>query len=222
MISDDTGTPGDKRWEIETAFTWEHRPGGSVYQTPILDANYGAGSRIELNLELPWQWTFEKEGHEQGLGDTELAVKWRFIDSGENGISVSTYPKITFNSVQGSVRSGLVESDRSFFLPIEVCKNFGPIEANLEFGPEFHQAGGLLFDYGIVLGHQFTKRFEAMAEYHDTWFAEDHGNERIFDFGFRYELTEGRTLLFALGSGPRSTPEHTVTGVGYLGMEIDF
>jgi len=61
-----------------------------------LDANFGIGDRIQLKLERPYL-TQRVNGlpYQEGLGATELGVKWRFID--HNGLEVAAYPQYEFN-----------------------------------------------------------------------------------------------------------------------------
>ena len=41
MITDDPGTPGDRKWEINLATIFEHRAGETAYDAPAIDLNYG-------------------------------------------------------------------------------------------------------------------------------------------------------------------------------------
>ncbi len=50
MITDDSGTPGSGRWEINLATAFEHRAGGSSFDVPAIDLNYGIGNHLQLTL----------------------------------------------------------------------------------------------------------------------------------------------------------------------------
>jgi hypothetical protein len=222
MLTDDTDTPGNRHWEIDVAYTTEHRPGRSVCQSPLLDLNYGLGSRIELNLEVPWLWDFEHNRCKNGLGDTDFAIKWLFVDGGERGLSISTYPRVSFNSCRASVQSGLVENDSAFFLPLEITKNFGPVQGNVEFGVGFHRAEGQEISFGVVLGHHFNKRFEGLIEYHSDWQLAERTQDEVINIGGRYEFAPGRSLLASVGRGLRRSPANSLSGIGYVGLEFVF
>src|SRR5438270_11046679 len=56
MITDDPGTPGNGKWEIETAFTFLRTPERKTFEGPVLDFNYGWGERIQLKYEVGWDW----------------------------------------------------------------------------------------------------------------------------------------------------------------------
>jgi hypothetical protein len=46
LITDDPGTPGNKHWEINVAFTESRFSYGVVYETPHIDLNYGYGNNV--------------------------------------------------------------------------------------------------------------------------------------------------------------------------------
>src|SRR3954464_8962280 len=52
LLTADPGTPGNRHWEVNLAVTVEHTPGASLYEAPLVDANYGLGERIQLKLEM--------------------------------------------------------------------------------------------------------------------------------------------------------------------------
>src|SRR3954469_24354675 len=51
MITDDPGTPGNRKWEINLAITFEHRPNETSYDAPGIDLNYGVGENVQLTLQ---------------------------------------------------------------------------------------------------------------------------------------------------------------------------
>src|SRR3954452_4474585 len=90
MITDDPGTPGPNKWEINLAVAFDHRPDETSWDSPAIDLNYGAGERIQLTLQTaPVLLKRSHDGPIGGLGGTEAAWKWRFLDEEHDGISVS-------------------------------------------------------------------------------------------------------------------------------------
>src|SRR6266446_8615796 len=95
MITDDPGTPGNGKFEINLALAFEHRPDETSWDLPAIDVNYGVGERIQLTLQTaPVLLKRNDHGPIGGLGGTEAALKWRFLDQQQNGISVSLFPRI--------------------------------------------------------------------------------------------------------------------------------
>ena len=50
MITDDPGTPGNGKWEINLPIAFEHRPEEWTMDAPGIDLNYGLGDHIQLTL----------------------------------------------------------------------------------------------------------------------------------------------------------------------------
>jgi hypothetical protein len=46
MITDDPGTPGNRKWEINLAVALEHRLGETSLDLPAIDLNYGVGENF--------------------------------------------------------------------------------------------------------------------------------------------------------------------------------
>src|ERR1700719_228237 len=103
MITDDPGTPGNGHWKINLATAFERRPDEASLDLPALDLNYGVGENIQLTLQTA-PVLLERAGHGPiaGLGGTEAAVKWRFLDEATSGVDASMFPRILFNVVQSS------------------------------------------------------------------------------------------------------------------------
>ena len=81
MITDDPGTPGNGKWENNFAIAFEHRANETTIDVPAIDLNYGVGEHIQLTLQTA-PVLLKRSGHGLigGLGGTEAAVKWRFLD----------------------------------------------------------------------------------------------------------------------------------------------
>src|SRR6185503_20667074 len=142
MITDDPGTPGPGKWENNISFAFEHRSGETLYDTPGIDLNYGVGEHIQLTLQ-GGPVLLKRSGHGVvgGLGGTEAAVKWRFLDEEQSGADVSMFPRIIFNVTQSSVRRGLAEDGTRFQIPFQVAKTFGRLHLDAEFGPRASTVG---------------------------------------------------------------------------------
>ena len=134
MITDDPGTPGNGHWENNIAITFEHRPNETSWDSPAIDLNYGVGEHIQLTLQGGPVLILKRSGHGLigGLGGTEAAVKWRFLDEEKSGFDVSMFPRIIFNITQSSVRRGLAEDGTRFQIPFQLAKTFGRFHADAE------------------------------------------------------------------------------------------
>jgi hypothetical protein len=223
FIGDDPGTPGDGNWEVNIAAYTERHPTERLYNAPILDANYGWGSRIQLKYQVPYLVDGTDGGPTRsGLGKSLAGVKWRFYDSDEKGLQISTYPQLEFNNPTSSVERGLVDSGVRFYLPIEITKKVGPFIVNPEFGYWFADKAGAAWATGIVVGRDVTKRLELDGELYATANTNGSNHWTTYDGGGRYKLNEHFVLLFMAGRSFRGPASGQPQFLGYLGMQFLF
>src|SRR5947209_16613980 len=169
MITDDPGTPGNGKWEINLAVAFEHRSGETSLDLPEIDLNYGLGANVQLTLQTaPVLLMREDHGPVGGMGGTETAVKWRFLDEEKSGFDMSMFPRIIFNVLQSSVRRGLSEDGTRFQIPFQRAKTFRRWNMDGEFGALASSVGRSEFLYGIVGGFDVAKETMLMAEIHGT------------------------------------------------------
>ena len=222
MITDDPGTPGNKKWEINLAVAFERRPSEVSFDAPAIDLNYGVGEHIQLTLQsAPVLLKRNDKGLIGGLGSVEAAMKWRFLDQETNGIDMSIFPRLIFNLTQSSVRRGLADDGTRFQLPLQMARKFGSWLADLEFGPLLSSVGRSEWLYGVVGGVELSKTTAVMAELHGesrTPFTDD---TLTLNFGLRQELSETHILILSIGHELRSADEARAL-VGYFGLQLAF
>ena len=108
LVTDDTGTQGKGRFQLELNGEITHDDEGSAGITvkersaelaTILST--GITEDIDIIVGFPWQWSRVKENgmvvdDNNGAGDTSLEVKWRFLK--RDGFSLAVKPVVTFPS----------------------------------------------------------------------------------------------------------------------------
>jgi len=220
MITDDPGTPGNGKWENNFATTFEHRPDETGYEVPEIDLNYGVGEHIQLTLQTaPVLLKRSGRGLIGGLGGTETAVKWRFLDQATSGFDMSMFPRVIFNIEQSSVRRGLAEDGTRFQLPLEIAKRLGCWHVDAEFGPRAITVGRSEWLSGIVCGFDVAKPTMLMAELRDESRMNFSDDVLILNFGLRHEFTENYILIVSMGHEVRS-PDQPTALIGYFGMQF--
>jgi hypothetical protein len=220
MITDDPGTPGDRKWEINLAIALEHRSDETSLDLPAIDLNYGVGENIQLTLQTaPVLLKRDDQGPIGGLGGTEAAVKWRFLDEEKNGVDTSMFPRIIFNIQSSSARRGLADDGTRFQIPFQIAKSFGRFHADAEFGPVGITVGRSEWLYGIVGGYEVAKPTMLMAELHGTSRMNFSRDDLTINFGLRHEITKTRILIISLGHELRS-PEESLALIGYFGVQL--
>lgn len=220
MITDDPGTPGNRKWEINLAVTFEHRPNETSFDAPGIDLNYGVGENIQLTLQGgPVLLKRSGRGLIGGLGGAEAALKWRFLDEEKSGFDVSMFPRVIFNIAQSSVRRGLAEDGARFQIPFQVAKTLGRFHADAEFGPLASTIGRGEWIYGIAGGVELAKMTMVMAELHGTSRMNFTRDVLTVNVGLRHQLTDARILIASLGHELRD-PDQARSFIGYLGVQL--
>ena len=107
LITDDSGTQGKGKYQIELNGEYEHdNEDGVKSEATTIAGAFSAGltDTIDLVLSVPFQFTREVEdvddGHqttdEEGFSDISVEVKWRFFE--RRGLSFAVKPGVTFPS----------------------------------------------------------------------------------------------------------------------------
>lgn len=223
MITDDPGTPGNRRFEINIAATLERRPHETLWGLPELDVNYGLGEHIQLTLQTSLVVLKRSDhGAVAGLGSTEAAVKWRFLDEETSGFSVSIFPRVIFNVTQSSARRGLADDGTRVQCPVQVARKFGPVDVDLECGEVAVSVGRSEWLYGVVGGIEVTKTTELMAELHGTSRLSFGRDTLTANIGLRQKLNDHAILIASLGHDVRSPDDEPLAFIGYCGVQLLF
>jgi hypothetical protein len=220
MITDDPGTPGNRKWENNFAVIFEHHPDETAYEVPEIDLNYGVGEDIQLTFQTAPVF-LKRSGHGLigGIGGTEAAVKWRFLDEATSGVDMSMFPRVIFNVSQSSVRRGLAEDGTRFQIPFEIAKGLGRWHGDAEFGPRASTVGRSELLSGIVCGFDVAKPTMLMAELHDESRMNFSRDVLTLNVGLRHEFTENYILIVSMGHELRS-PDQPTALIGYFGMQF--
>jgi len=81
LITEDTGTQGSGKFELENGFQRQHDGSDKSWEyAPQL--SYGLADSVDLIARLAWIEQRSTDSRQRGLGDSVLDVKWRFHESG--------------------------------------------------------------------------------------------------------------------------------------------
>src|SRR5205085_9414912 len=221
MITDDPGTPGNGKWENNLAIGFEHRPNEWSIAAPAIDLNYGWGDHIQLTLQTSVALLKRSDhGLVGGLGGTEAALKWRFLDEEKDGVSMSIFPRIIFNILQSSVRRGLAEDGTRAQLPVQIAKKMGAVDLDFESGALISTIGRSEWLYGIVAGVDVTKTTAVMAELHGTSRMSFDRDVLAVNFGVRQTLNERCIFIGSLGHEVRAPDDDDLAFIGYMAVQL--
>ena len=219
--TNDPGTPGHLNWEINLGYMPFLFHGQSVSHTPDVDINFGVGERIQLTYESAWL-RVKNPGSpvEYGMNQSNPGVKWRFYDAGEDGLSISIFPQLLLNNPNDAVRRNIVAASETFLLPVEFSRKIGPLEVDFEAGYQFVHKGPDGWLTGLVVGHEFTKRFELDMELYAQGAFHPSFNQPTIDFGGRYKIHRPMILLFMAGRSLEPERNNQSYFLGYFGVQF--
>jgi hypothetical protein len=216
LETDDPGTPGNGHWELNLAATVEDAADGTLYEVPLVDANYGVGERIQLKLEVPVLFQ-RSAGSTTGVGNPVVGVKWRFLDDSSSQLAISTYPQFEFTSpILPLDDSG--ENGTALLLPLELAKHWRRFGVNTEIGYRKVQRGRGEIIYGLALGYDATGTLELLSECNGSA-AQSRPGVLVCRVGFRRAVGPHFTLLGALGRGVAGEEPERPRATLYLGLQ---
>jgi hypothetical protein len=166
-----------------------------------IDFNYGGAPNLQLTATVPMAYDISTGGPlVGGLGNIELAAKYRFLTQDSTGLDVAVFPRVFLPSAAANVGA----QHASFLLPIWVEKDWGPWSAFGGGGCELNQ-GGASQNFclvGLVVTDQIRSDLQLGLEvFHQS--ADTRGGDATTSLGVgvRYDLNENYHLLGYVGHG---------------------
>jgi hypothetical protein len=203
FLTNDPGTPGNANWEINLASTQTIARGVSSYQVPQIDLNFGLGDRIQPTYEIPYVLQTSSDGPvRSGWSNGYPGVKWRFLDQGDDGWQLSTFPQIETGASQRARQQGIAAPGPRYLVPMEVTKKFGSFNVDFEAGYYLPGHGPKERILGFAAGRAVTQRLTTL------------------DVGGRYKLGRGVLALFMAGCGVNAFSDSQPMFMGYFGVQI--
>jgi hypothetical protein len=172
-----------------------------------IDFNYGGAQDLQLTAVIPLAYeTPRGQGTVTGIGNIELAAKYRFLHQDDFGLDVSVFPRIFLPSVSDRVG----DQHASFLLPFWAEKDFGDWSTFGGGGCAFNN-GDQSKDYcleGWALTRKMLDGLTMGAEiYHQS--ADTRGGVASTGLGFgaTYDLSANYHLMASYGPGIQNAPQ---------------
>lgn len=211
--TDDPEPVGFRHYEAYFFGTFDRAGGATFSQMPSVEFNWGAAPNVQLHIIVPG--TYLSPGGAYGIGDTELGVKYRFVQESGRRPEVGIFPLVELPT--GNSRLGLGNGQVWARLPVWAQKSYGPWTTYGGVGYQINHAPGMKDSMfaGWLLQRQISKRLTLGGEaYHQSSQTAGGRQSTFADAGGYYNFRQNLSLLFMLG--------HTVSGerhaVGYLGL----
>lgn len=201
FVTDDP-EPGEyQHWEFYLASQNFSTAGDWFGTAPRMELNYGAIPNLQLHLGAPLAYNAPRQGSAHyGYGDTELGVKYRFIQETKYMPQVGFCPLLEVST--GSAKDNLGNGSPQEFLPLWLQKSWGSWTAYGGGGYGINSgAGNQNWKFaGAVLQKQVLTNVLVGAEiYHQTAMQTSGSDNTAFNIGTVVDLNSRHHLLFSVG-----------------------
>lgn len=217
FFTDDPEPADYRHGEFYFASQYTHNDDGRSATLPHLEFNYGILPDMHLHLIAPLQYVKpEGEDSQYGYGDTELGVKYRFIQETERRPMVGTFPIVLLPT--GDKDKGLGSGETQIFLPLWVQKSWGPWTTYGGGGYWINPGEGNKnwWFFGWLVQRKLTEQFTVGAELFHRTASQDGGEETNgFQVGAIINLTDQHHILLSAGRDFGSGPNLLTAYVGY-------
>jgi len=190
-------------WEFYMSSRPVHNDDGWLGTLPHVEVNYGAVKNVQLHFITPMAFNFPAgEPKNYGLGDTELGVKYRFLQENKSTPMIGIFPLIELPT--GNRNKGLGNGRAQLFLPLWIQKSFGDWMTYGGGGYWINPGeGNKNWIYtGWLVQNQLTKKFNLGVELYYMTPQESGGvSETRFNIGAVYDFSEKHHLLLSAGKG---------------------
>jgi hypothetical protein len=199
-VTDDPEPTDNQHFEIYTFASGTATRDGREGETGI-DFNYGGARDLQLTAVLPLAYeTPHGQGTRMGLGNIELAAKYRFLHQDDFGWDVSVFPRVFLPGA--SPRVG--DQHASFLLPFWAQKDFGNWSTFGGGGCALNNGSGSK-DYcmaGWALTRKVLDHLTLGAEiYHQTADERRGKASTGLGAGATYDLSDTYHLMASFGPG---------------------
>jgi len=172
-----------------------------------IDFNYGDATDLQLTAVLPLEYDMPSGAPSvMGVGNIELAAKYRFMHQDDFGWDVAVFPRMFLPSASSLVG----DRHASFLLPIWVGRDFGRWSTFGGGGCALNNGDGGE-DYclmGWALTREVAPKLHLGAEiYHQTAVTRGGRASTGIGFGATYDLSDNYHLMASAGPGIQNTDE---------------
>ncbi len=204
-------------WEFYVASMQQFERQETDATLPHFEVNYGVVPNVQLHLVAPFGYVHTVDGTRYGYGDTELGVKYRFIDETADVPQIGTFPliEIPTGNEDKLLGSGKVQA----YIPLWAQKSWG--------GLTTYAGGGVWYNPGVgrrnwgfagwEVQYDFSQVITLGAElYYQTPDNEDAEQSGGLNLGGYINLNQRNHILFSFGRIVSSA----MATIGYIGYQL--
>jgi hypothetical protein len=188
--------------EFYVATQYDKDKGVTSGTAPHFELNYGPVHNVQLHMIAPLAYVKPEGGAAQhGYGDTELGIKYRFLNDEASHFMAGIFPIVELPT--GNSDKGLGAGHTLLFLPLWLQKAWGPWQS-YGGGGYWRNPGEGNKDYwffGWQVQREISEMLTLGAELFGNTKTADDGKYRAgFNVGAIINLTVEHHLLFSVGS----------------------
>jgi hypothetical protein len=202
FVTDDPEPVEYRHGEFYISSQYADNKDGKEGTLPHFEFNYGAIPDVQLHLLVPFAYVHPNgESAIYGLGDTEVGVKYSFIQETDTLPQIGVFPIMHIPT--GDSERGLGSGQVQLFLPLWVQKSWGPWTTYGGGGYWNNPGEGNknFWQLGWLGQREITKTLTLGAEIYYFGKDTDDGRERTgCNIGGIINLSEDHHILFSVGS----------------------
>lgn len=184
---------------------------------PAVELNFGPAPNVELHLIIPYAWSLPRAAlSAHGIGDTEIGIKYRFLQETKNIPQITVSPLMEIPS--GNAHKNLGNGKLWFKLPISIQKSWGNWTTYGGGGYAINSSKNMR-DYpfaGWLLQKNLNENLTLGLEIYTQGANSINTHSRtLLNTGGSYNFTQHLSLLFSAG-GSIIGEKHTVAYIGLL------
>ena len=215
--TDDPEPVDFRHWEFYVASMQDFQTGETDVTSPHFEINYGVAPNVQLHLLAPLGYVHTADGTHYGYSDTELGLKYRFVEESESIPQIGIFPLVELPTGNQSEQreTGKVQ----VYFPVWVQKSWGKFTT--------YAGGGFWYNPGVrqkdwtfegwELQYDFSEVVTLGGElYYQTAQSQDSQLSAGFNLGGFINLNENDHILFSLGRSVSGAA--TITG--YIGFQL--
>lgn len=201
FLTDDPEPVDFHHWEFYVASMDTRTSDGWSGTGPHFELNYGVVPNVQLHLIAPLAYDAPATGKgHYGYGDTELGIKWRFLEESDWLPEAGVFPLLEVPT--GDAGKNLGNGSAQGFLPLWLQKSRGSWTAYGGGGYGINSGAGNQ-DWGFVgavLQNQVLTNVLVGAEvYHETALQVGGRGDTAFNIGTVIDFSEQHHLLISVG-----------------------
>jgi hypothetical protein len=223
--NDDASTTDPGHFLLELAWAYTRVSGASSGALPTAELYYGLAKQVEMHVIASLAFDHPRSSHTVfGPGDTEVAVKYRFLDESERGWRPGLALGPTLNFPTGDARRDLGTGHAHAFLPVWFQKSVDDWGLFGGAGYGINPGGGnknYWFE-GIGAGRNVGDDLWLGAElFHQSADRDGRRATTGFNAGGSLAIGPNQRFLLTLGRGLQNA-DHTNQFTSYIGYQIGF